>query len=174
MVGEYLSFASIKAPEFHSITLDARVLLITLIVFLGPRGIWAEVGFETQKTSEQQRLVLVLAEQIKNVSVPLLPADFRSHVPTENNNNKYISIYMFDSQKTTFLTRSSSGKIHQRRVPSLFWCSVTFVLEKMRLSFGEELSTLCLQSFHLSFILILWQNGTPRALLGYGGFTDRN
>lgn len=165
MVGEYLSFASIKAPEFHGITLDARVLLITLIVFLGPRGIWAEVGFETQETSEQQRLVL--AEQIKNVSAPLLPADFRSHVPTENNNNKYISIYMFDS-------RSSSGKIHQRRVPSLFWCSVTFVLEMMRLSFGEELSTLCLQSFHLSFVLILWQNGTPRALLGYGGFTDRN
>lgn len=39
MVGEYLSFASIKVPEFHGVTRHARILLITLIVFLGPRGI---------------------------------------------------------------------------------------------------------------------------------------
>lgn len=39
MVREYLSFASIKVPEFHGVTLDAQILFITLIVFLGPRGI---------------------------------------------------------------------------------------------------------------------------------------
>lgn len=115
MVGEYLSFASIKVPEFHGVTRHARILLITLIVFLGPRGIseTLQLKLALRRMKHLSSKLSSLLSKLKMYSRSSSPLTFDRTCPRPTEQKIIIIyIYMFDSHKMIFLTRLSSGKIH--------------------------------------------------------------